>query len=158
MAGRREPSVDPVAMPVLSVVLGFGSTLPVLVAGVGALSWEGPLRAVAIVSGTGWAAAILIFIAGVRRGYGFAVNAQPRVATMLATFAIFFAGVFAIPLFLLSPLVAILVLAIGYVGAAILDTAAAHAGDAPRHFARLRPPQMASGLLGLALLGAACIP
>ncbi|TZG25761.1 DUF3429 domain-containing protein [Sphingomonas montanisoli] len=129
VGGDADQTVDPVGVPTLSLVLGFGPMLPILAAGLAALLWGDPLRAVAIVGGTGWAAAILLFIA----------------------------GLLALPVFLLSPVAGILLLMLGYAGVAVLDPLAARRGEAPRHFARLRPPQMAVGLLGLGLLAAACL-
>ena len=40
----------------------------------------------------------------------------------------------------------------GYLGVALFDPWAARHGEAPRYFARLRPPQMAVALAGLAIL------
>ena len=48
------------------------------------------------------------------------------------------------------PSVALSILIVGYVLAALLDRRAALAGDAPLHFARLRPPQLLLGTAGLA--------
>lgn len=157
VGGDADQTADPVAVPALSLVLGFGPMLPILAAGLAALLWGDPLRAVAIVAGTGWATAILLFIAGVRRGYGFAVRARPRLGTLIATFALFFAALLALPVFLLSPVAGVLLLMLGYAGVAVLDPLAARRGEAPRHFARLRLPQMAVGLLGLGLLASACL-
>lgn len=155
--GDADRTVDPAAVPTLSLVFGFGPMLPIVATGIGALALPDPLRAVAIVAGIGWATAILLFIAGVRRGYGFAVAAQPQIGTLVATFAIFFAGLLAIPFFLLSPVIGIMLLILGYAGVALLDPLAARRGDAPRHFAKLRPPQMGVGVVGLVLLAAACL-
>lgn len=152
-----DPAADPVAIPALSLILGFGPMLPLIAAGLSALSQPDPLRAVAIVAGTGWASALLLFIAGVRRGYGFATRARPRASTLIATITIFVAGLIAIPLFLIAPVTGVLVLILGFLCVAILDRHAALTGAAPRHFARLRPPQMAVGLIGLLMIEAACI-
>ena len=46
--------------------------------------------------------------------------------------------------------ISVALLAAGYALAALLDRRAALAGNAPRHFARLRPPQMLLGCAGLA--------
>ena len=152
-----DPAADPVTIPALSLILGFGPMLPLITAGLGALTQPDPLRAVAIVAGTGWASALLLFIAGVRRGYGFATRARPRASTLTATIAIFVAGLIAIPLFLIAPVTGVLALILGFLSVAILDRHAARSGDAPRHFARLRPPQMTVGLIGLLMIEAACL-
>jgi hypothetical protein len=151
------PARDPAAIPLLSLIFGFGPMLPILAAGIAALVVADPLRAVAIVAGTGWASGILIFIAGVRRGYGFAIADHPRPGALTGTFFLFAIGMFSLPLFLLSPILGVLLLIVAYAAVAILDRAAALRGEAPRHFARLRPPQMAVGLLGLAMIEVACL-
>ncbi|WP_157218021.1 DUF3429 domain-containing protein [Flavisphingomonas formosensis] len=150
----RDPDsqVDPVATPSLSFLLGFGSMAPIVCAGIGALGWHDPLRAVAIVGGTTWASAVLIFIAGVRRGYGFARTAQPSWLTLAGTILMFLSGFLAMPIFLLSALAGVALLMLGYAASALLDPVAAIGGEAPRHFVRLRPLQMIVGLIGLGLI------
>ena len=91
---------------------------------------------------------MLLFLAGVRRGLGLAAaDARPhQLAIMLALFALGLAG-------LAAPWAyAFCALGLGFAAIAWLDPRAARSGEAPRHFARLRPPQMAIAILGLAAL------
>ncbi|WP_164857349.1 DUF3429 domain-containing protein [Sphingomonas crocodyli] len=156
-AGADADNVDPLKVPALSLFLGFGPMLPIVGAGIVAIMSTDPIDAVAIVGGTGWASAILLFVAGVRRGYGFAVRATPRLVTLAVTLGIFLAGLLAMPIFLLAPVIGVAILIAGFLAVAIADPVAARRGEAPRHFARLRPLQMALGLTGLLLLEAACL-
>lgn len=142
---RDEPPI-----PLLSVVLGFGpaALLPLLALA----AWIVPaLAGPAILAGQLWAAAILLFLAGVRRGLSFFTEGGPRpgqVATSIWLFVLGLAGL-AAPL---GP--AFLLLILGYLSVALLDPPAARAGEAPAHFVRLRPPQMAVAIVGLAGLSA----
>lgn len=135
-------------IPPSSLILGFGPMLPLPLLGIAAWSTTGWLAALLVSTGQLWASAILIFIAGVRRGLGLAAeDARPhQLATMLGLFLLGLAG-------LATPWVyAFGALALGYAAIAILDPRAARQGEVPRHFARLRPPQMVIALVGLAIL------
>ena len=135
-------------VPLTSLVFGFGPMLPLVVAGIGAWLlpplWPLLLIQLAIT----WAALILTFIGGVRRGFGFGERRVSTVAELVS------AGLYLLlalaALIAPRPSVALSVLIVGYVVAALLDRRAAVAGDAPMHFARLRPPQFLLGAAGLA--------
>lgn len=138
--------------PVNSLVLGYGPMLPLVAAGIGAwvlpTYWPYVATRLAII----WAALILAFIAGVRRGYGFGdprASTAVEIATMMTYFVL--AG-----LALVVPYgwIAVPLLMVGFAAVALLDRRAALAGNAPAHFARLRVPQMLLGLAGLALVWA----
>lgn len=140
------PRTDtPDKTPLLSQVLGFGPTLVILVAGALALAnvpW-------ALTLGVLFAAAILIFLAGVVRGLSFFTEGGPRVSQVAVMSMRFGCGLLAL---LLPPSLAAPLLAVGYLSALVYDPFAARSGGAPRYFARLRPPQMAIALVGLILL------
>lgn len=135
------------AIPESSLVLGYGPMLLLPILAV--MSWgaHGWWSALFVGAGQLWAAVLLIFIAGVRRGLSFTTEGGSRpiqLATMMWLFLMGLAG-------LALPWIAgFCALVIGYGSVAILDPKAAKRGEVPRHFARLRPPQMAVAILGLA--------
>jgi hypothetical protein len=130
------------------MILGFGPMLLLPLLGIAAWSMSGWLAALLVSAGQLWASVLLIFIAGVRRGLGLAADdASPhQLATMMALFILGVAGIAAPWTYAFG------VLALGYTAVAILDPRAAKRGEVPRHFARLRPPQMVIALVGLAIL------
>lgn len=129
----------------LSLVLGFGPVGVILVAGGFALlDWPG-----AVFVGQTWAAVILIFLAGVVRGLSFLTDGGPRASQVIVMGLRFWCGLAAL---LLPPILAMPVLAAGYLSALLYDPFAARTGAAPRYFAKLRPPQMVVALIGLFLL------
>lgn len=139
---------DDPRVPTTSAVLGYGPMLPLLAAGVGAWMLPEPWPLLAIQLAVTWAALILAFVAGVRRGFGFGQD-RASTAAEIATAATYFtlAG---LALVVPRASVALALLVVGYALAALLDRRAALAGDAPRHFARLRPLQLMAGAAGLA--------
>lgn len=140
------PRTDtPATTPALSLLLGYGpaAVLPVL----GVLAWAGQGWALSL--GRLWGAAILIFLAGVARGLSFFTDGGPRWPQIAATMWRFACGLVALLVWLPG---AFALLIAGYLGVALVDPWAARHGEAPRYFTRLRPPQMAMALAGLALL------
>ena len=135
-------------IPPSSLILGFGPMLLLPLLGIAAWSVSGWFAALLVSAGQLWAGALLIFIAGVRRGLGLAADdSRPRVLlVMLALFLLGLAGI-AMPWAAAFP-----ALGLGFAAVAWLDPRAARAGEAPRHFARLRPPQMAIAIVGQAAL------
>lgn len=141
-----EPRTDtPERIPLLSLVFGYGPVLAILLAGGLAIVGYGP----AVWLGQLWAAAILIFLAGVVRGLSFFTAGGPRLGQVLMMLWRFLCGLVALAA---PPTLAFLILAAGYLSVPIYDVTAARQGSAPRYFARLRPPQMAIAVLGLVLL------
>ncbi len=140
------PRTDtPERTPLLSQVLGYGPAALILAAGALAVAdvpWS-------LAFGQAWAAVILIFLAGVARGLSFFTEGGPRPAQIAMTMARSGCGVIAL---LLPPVLALPVLAAGYLSVLLYDPVAARTGAAPRYFARLRPPQMIIALVGLILL------
>lgn len=137
--------------PLASLVFGYGAMVPLVLAAVGAwtLPRDWPVAMVdrAII----WAALVLAFVGGVRRGFGFAAPVARTRAEVVAGVTYFvLAG-----LALLAKAFAWLALgplAIGFVLVALLDRRAALRGLAPAHFAQLRPPQMLLGAAAIAAL------
>jgi len=146
-----QPRTDtPTRTPPLELLLGYGPALVILAAG--ALALAGVPFALTL--GCLWAAAILIFLAGVVRGLSFFTDGGPRLTQVGVMMARFVCGLAAL---LLPPILATPVLAIGYLNSLIYDPIAARNGAAPRYFAQLRPPQMAIALMGLVLLFVAAV-
>ncbi len=142
---KHDPRIPP-----LSIVLGFGPALAIpVLAAVAWLAGDPFLVAAAVALGRVWAAAILIFLAGVTRGLSFFTADGPRwsqIATTMLRFLLGLAG-------LLLPLGwAFVALMLGYASVALTDLRDARTGAAPAHFARLRVPQMALALVGLLAL------
>jgi hypothetical protein len=142
MADPRDPTI-----PANSILFGYGPMLPLVAGGAAAwlLPWPWPLWATQAT--ILWGALILVFIAGVRRGFGFGnpgASTAVEIATMLVYFLLALAAI-AVPRLPLS----LALLVVGYALVAPLDRRAALTGNAPAHFARLRPPQMLVGIAGL---------
>ena len=95
-----------------------------------------------------WAALILSFIGGVRRGFGFATPGASTPIEIAA--AVAYVTIAGLSLIVSRAAIAVALLAAGYALAALLDRRAALTGNAPAHFARLRPPQLLLGCAGLA--------
>lgn len=141
-----QPRTDtPERIPLLSLVLGFGPAGVILVSGgLALLEWPW-----ALVFGQAWSAVILIFLAGVVRGLSFFTQGGPRPGQLAIMAWRFACGSAAL---ILPPVLALPVLAVGYLSALLYDPFAARTGAAPRYFAKLRPPQMLVALAGLLLL------
>lgn len=140
-------ATDP-RVPLASIVFGYGPMLPLVAAALAAWTLPEPWPLIAVQLAITWAAVILAFIAGVRRGFGFGrdrASTPVEIVTGMAYITLAFLALVA-P----RPSVALALLIVGYVLAAFLDARAARAGNAPLHFARLRPPQLLIGAGGLA--------
>lgn len=147
-AGIR--AADP-RIPLASRVLGFGPMLPLVLAALGAWTLSERWGELAVHLAIIWAALILSFVGGVRRGFGFGQDRASTVVEIAAAAAYFILAGLALVVPYWSTAVSLLV--VGYVLAALLD-ARARRGDAPAHFARLRPPQLLLGAAALAALWA----
>jgi hypothetical protein len=149
LTGSRADDPQP---PIASLVFGYGPMLPLVVAAAAAWAPIGWVSLLAVRLAIVWAALILAFVAGVRRGFGMGVD-RASTPVELATAITYFtlAG-----LALIVPLAAnaLALLVVGYVLVAWADTRAARRGDAPRHFARLRATQMPIGAAALAAMWA----
>ncbi|GGB20266.1 hypothetical protein GCM10011380_07310 [Sphingomonas metalli] len=134
-------------IPADSLIFGYGPMLPFVAAAIGLWALPPHWAALALQLGIVWGALILAFLAGVRRGFGFGSNAAStfaEIATMLVYFVI--AG---LALIVPDATARLILLFIGFAAVVLLDTRAARHGDAPAHFARLRPPQIAIALVAL---------
>lgn len=141
---------DDPRIPLNSIVFGFGPMLPLVIAAIGAWLLPAPWPDLAVRLAIIWGAMILIFVAGVRRGFGFG---QPRASTavQIATMLAYFVPA-GLALVTPEPGTALTLLLLGYALVATLDTRAARHGDAPAHFARLRWPQMGLAIVALLVL------
>jgi hypothetical protein len=137
----------PPRIPTSSLILGYGPVLPLPIAAILAWTLAPPFPTVVTWLAIWWAASILIFLAGVRRGLSFRGDDEVPIAPLIAMAWLFLLGAGA--LVAATPLMSLVLLAIGYASVAILDPISVRRGDAPPHFARLRPPQMGLALIGL---------
>jgi hypothetical protein len=137
----------PPRIPLSSLILGYGPILPLPIAAIMAWTMAAPVPTVVTWLAIWWAASILIFLAGVRRGLSFRGDEEVAIAPLAAMIWLFLLGAGA--LVAATPLVSLVLLAIGYASVAILDPIAVRRGEAPPHFARLRPLQMGIALIGL---------
>jgi hypothetical protein len=71
---------------------------------------------------------------------------------MIGTLWLFGVGFVSLPIMLINFGLSVMVLMIGYASVIVLDPISARRGEAPRHFIRLRPPQMSVTILGLGVL------
>jgi hypothetical protein len=147
------PEAGRAPIPFLSLVFGYGPVAPFVAAAVGAWSmsapWPGLLTRLAII----WGGIILVFVAGVRRGYGFGdpgASTVREIASMLVYVVLGGASLVFASVGLLA--VALWIQVAGFILVPLFDRKAAFAGDAPAYFARLRPPQMTIVVAALAAL------
>lgn len=137
--------------PAASLLLGYGAMLPLILAAIGAWVMPRAWPVAAVHLAVIWAALILAFVGGVRRGFGFATPGAGTAAEATAGIVYFTLGGLAL---LLMPYawLALWPLVVGFVLVALLDRQAARRGLAPAHFAALRLPQMLIGAAALALM------
>lgn len=141
------------AIPLDSLIFGYGPMVPFVAAAVGAWSLPAPWPGFAIVLAIIWGALILSFVAGVRRGFGFGARTASTGAEIVAAIAYFVpAGVSLLFVSFGQPAPALWVLVIGFAVVILLDRRAARQGDAPVYFRRLRLPQMSIAILSLVAL------
>jgi hypothetical protein len=145
MAPRRRIEAEERARPAaLSRFLGWGAVAPVALCLIGVLAFEGAESALARQLGVLWGAAILIFLAGVRRGLSFRTPGGAR-AAQIATMAWYFVVGLAAALASLAtapPWLGPALALAGFASLIALDPPAARRAEAPLFFLRLRPPQM----------------
>lgn len=137
---------------VLDRVLGWGAMAPMVACAVAAWASVGSVRAVAMSLAIIWGGAVLVFLAGVRRGLGFRSPSGTRssqIVFMLWTFALAFGSMIA-----LQPLTSLGLLILGYAGMALSARGAALREEVPIFFAGLRPAQMSVAALSLCAVAA----
>ena len=140
-------------VPWLSVVLGYGPMLPIVAAAVMSWSVNADLRTGTIALAAIYAASILAFLGGVRRGVSFRTEGGPQIA-QIVTMAGLWLGAFLALVCVNAGMtgVAYGLLIIGYATIMVFDPIAARAGQAPLFFARLRRPQMIIAIASLIAL------
>lgn len=138
------------APPTDSVLLGTAAILPLLAAAIGAWLLHPGWLPLLLGLGILWAAAVLVFLAGVRRGLAFRTPGGASAAQLGTMLWLFAAGLLALASPWPGP--ALMLLILGYASLALLDPWAARRGEAPPFLGRLRPAQMAIGLLALGAL------
>lgn len=144
---------DAAAIPRASLVFGFVPMLPFVAGAIGAWALPMPWSVLALRLSQLWGALILAFIAGVRRGFGFgrrSASTGREIGAMLVYFTL--AGLALVAATFARAELSLVLLLTGYALVAMCDVAAARVGDAPRHFAQLRGPQMAIAVAALIAL------
>ncbi len=147
---------EPLHTPALGLVLGYGATIPFIAGAAGAAFLKDAafvqlcLDLIVL-----WGAAILLFLAGVRRGLSFRTPNGETAGQIAASMWYFAAGFGALLLWALqtsfsSTAPAMLLLLAGHASLTVFDVRAAWRLEAPPYFARLRPVQM---LIPIASLG-----
>ena len=150
---RRIDVVERPEVPWLSVVLGYGPMLPFAAGALAAWRLADLWRGEAILLTVVWGAAILAFLAGVRRGLSFRTEGGPMASQIVTMFGLFVVALMSLVAIVHgSAVVAVTLLLVGFLALMILDPIAARRGEAPLFFARLRPPQMAVAMVSLAAL------
>ncbi|MBP0616550.1 DUF3429 domain-containing protein [Jiella mangrovi] len=152
---RTITASEPAEPPPLGAALAFLAMLPIAAGAV--YLWIGSeAQSFLTVNLTLlWAAAILTFLAGVRRGVSFRQPGGPTLTQLVTMLWLFGLGFAAIVETVWAYTLTATVLAIsGFVSLAILDPIAARNGEAPLFFASLRPIQMGIPIVALIALGA----
>ncbi len=147
---------EPLHTPALGLILGYGATVPFLAAAAGAAFIDNhALAQLCLDLIVLWGAAILLFLAGVRRGLSFRTPGGATVGQIAASLWYFAAGFGSLLLWAfhdalssLAPAMALLLA--GYASLTVFDVRAARHLEAPPYFAYLRPVQM---LIPIASLG-----
>lgn len=140
-------------IPILDWLFAFGPMLPFVIGAIAVWAPAVPDRSLILDFTVLWAAAILLFLSGVRRGLSFRTEGGPRVAQVATMLGLFVLGVVALLAVRASLRVeALAVLLVGYMGVIVLDPIAARRGEVPLHLGRLRLVQIPVALMGLAAL------
>ena len=158
--GRVVVARDPSRTPLLGLVLGYGAIVPLVAGAIVAWFATGLIEALAVNLSVLWGGAILVFLAGVRRGVSFRTPGGPtrsQILAMLWLFVVGFAAILSITVPVLPVAVGPHVLAFslllaGFLSLIVLDPAAAQTGEAPSFLARLRPVQMSIAAAAVAAL------
>ncbi|MDT7952773.1 MAG: DUF3429 domain-containing protein [Acetobacteraceae bacterium] len=150
--GAEQPMTAP---PPISLFLAFIALVPVLAGTALVLAADDEQAAETIERPTiGWAAAVLCFLGGVRRGLSFRQPGGTMLRDLADMFTLFVFGTGG--LLLPKPRAAATSLLLGYATLGLRDRAAAQHGEAPSYFAQLRPVQVLlplGSLLALLLRG-----
>ncbi|MCE7029787.1 DUF3429 domain-containing protein [Jiella avicenniae] len=152
--GRTITATEAAEPPPIGALLAFVAMLPIAAGAV--YLWIGTeAEAFLTVNLTlFWGAAILTFLAGVRRGVSFRQPGGPtlmQLATMLWLYGLGFVAI--VETVWAYTLTATALELVGYLSLAVLDPVAAKNGEAPLFFASLRPVQMAIPIVALPVLG-----
>ncbi len=146
-AARAVTATEPERTPALSLVLGYGAMAPLVAAALWAWLAPGDAETTAARGAQLWGAAIVVFLAGVRRGLSFRTPGGARPGQLAMMLWLFGAGVVA--LVLPSPVPALALLLAACLSMAVIDLRAARQDEAPLYFERLRPLQMGIAVLAL---------
>lgn len=146
-------------VPLDSVIFGWIAMVPFGIGALGAVVLPSASMVLAQLTVL-WGAAILMFLAGVRRGVSFRTPGGPTPRQIAVMFSHFVIGGLAmlivaagLDVFGVPPVaLASGLLLLGFASLAVLDPIGAEAGTMPLHFRRLRPVQMAVPVIAFAAL------
>lgn len=152
--GRTITTREPRETPALSLVFGYGPMLPLVAGAVSAWWWRDTWDELILLASILYGAAILLFLAGVRRGVSFRTPGGPTAMQIATMFGLFLLGLSALLVVVVlgNRVIALDLLIAGFVAVAILDPIAARRGETPLFFARLRMLQVPLAVLSLAAL------
>ena len=153
-SGRTISTHEPRQIPWLDFVFGFGPMLPIAVGT--AVAWWLNGRAldylVALFTLL-YAASILLFLAGVRRGVSFRTEKGPQLSQLVTMLILYGLGLGSLLTAVVGKAIpSLAMLIVGFGAVMVLDPIAARAGEVPLAHARLRPLQMPVAIVSLAVL------
>ncbi len=154
---------EPLRAPALSLILAYGATIPFIGgAAVAALASDKEIVQLCLDLIVLWGAAIILFLAGVRRGLSFRTPNGVTADQIAASMWYFAAGFGALLLWAVHGLLgsnapAIILLLLGYASLIVFDVRAARNLEAPPYFTRLRPVQMLIPIVSLGFMLILCI-
>lgn len=144
---------EPARTPVQDIVLAYLAVVLPLVGASGSFLLPEAIRPMAIDLTLLWAAAIVLFLSGVRRGLSFRTPGGPTFAQLAMMTWLYLAGFGSLIAVVCGyPLAANLLTLVAYASLGVLDPIAAKRKEAPIYFARLRPFQMSVAVLALLIL------
>lgn len=146
---RTQTITERARVPWDAIVFGYGAMVPFPLTVIAVWLGGPALGALAVRLVVIWGALVLVFLAGVRRGLSFRTPGGPRWMQIAMMLWLFLAGLGALAL---PTLVAMILLALGYLSLLVLDPIAARHDETPLYFARFRPWQMAVPVVSLLLL------
>ncbi|MDY8108395.1 DUF3429 domain-containing protein [Fulvimarina sp. 2208YS6-2-32] len=142
---------EPAEIPGDGLFFGYLAMLPLVAGAIGLFVLPDNWAFLTLNLTLFWGAAILTFLAGVRRGVSFRQPGGPKATQLAMMLFLFLTGFGAtVAVVWAYPLLGIGLEIAGYLALAILDPISARKGRAPLYFAKLRPLQMVLPIASLA--------
>lgn len=131
--------IETASVPRDGLLLGWAATVPFFVFAIALWLADASLAKTIAAVAQLWGGAIMLFFSGVRRGLSFRTEGGPHWQQLVVFGLLFFGG---LAVLTVPPKTALFIVAVALAALAIEDTRAAHRGEVPLYFSRLRPPQM----------------